>query len=100
MAKSAAILSRVQTVLLERNASASADLAVAMAFDYGKVSSELHRSLDELHWSDVHRGYFDVGFNNESSFFLVEMFFRCSNTGVYFQTASFLSRCSCSSGQN
>ena len=83
MTKSAQIMSRVQTVLLERNASTSADLEAAMAFDYTQLASVLQHSLDELHWSDLHRGYFDVGYNNESSFFLVEMFFRCSSTGAY-----------------
>lgn len=77
MTKSAGVMAKLQTLLLRSNESSSD--SAAYSFDYAGLRSTLQSGLEDFHWSEQHRGYFDVGMNNESSFFLVEVFFRCSS---------------------
>ncbi|RYH08993.1 hypothetical protein EON65_40480, partial [archaeon] len=43
------------------------------------VTQLLERKLDEIHWSDEYKGFYDVGVNNESAVFVQEVLFRCGN---------------------
>jgi len=73
MARSARIMADLQELLAGQSPVHSPVLP-----SYRQLASSLTSSLQQLHWSDRHRGFFDVGMHNDSSFFLLEVFFRCA----------------------
>ena len=80
MTKATAIMARLETVLEDTGyALPPESKALALMADYQQQHEYLLQRLDDLHWSAEHNGYFDVGINNEESYFSKELVFRCSN---------------------
>lgn len=80
MTKAAAIMARVESVLdTSGYALPPASAAMALKTQYQEQYEFLLQRLDELHWSAEHKGFFDVGENNEDATFSKELIFRCSN---------------------
>jgi hypothetical protein len=80
MVKATAVMARLETVLRNTGyALPPHSEALALMAQYQSQHEYLLQRLDELHWSDQHHGFFDVGLNDEDGHFLQEMVFRCSN---------------------
>lgn len=80
MTKAAAIMARLEEVLATSgHALPLASAALAAKAQYQNLHDFLLQRLDELHWSAAHKGFFDVGVNNEDASFLQQIVFRCSN---------------------
>ena len=46
---------------------------------YKDLHGHLLKRLDDLHWSEAHSGYFDVGAYNASNYFSQNLIVRCQN---------------------
>jgi hypothetical protein len=82
LAKACGIMADIEQVLSRFNVSLSLDAqALAKEADYAGTSKKLLSRLDALHWSEEHKGYFDVGMHNErTASFVTEVYFRCQNS--------------------
>ena len=80
MIKAAAVMARLEDVLASTgHALPPASAALAAKAQYQNLHDFLLQRLDELHWSAEHKGFFDVGVNNEDASFSQQIVFRCSN---------------------
>lgn len=84
MAAAARIMNRIQNELAWYTGSDPQSTAVVLpprtgAYDYASAYELFKKSLVEFHWSEELKGFFDVGLNNEKSYFVKEVFYRCSN---------------------
>ena len=46
---------------------------------YRDLHGHLMKRLDDLHWSEAHSGYFDVGLYNSATYFSQNLIVRCQN---------------------
>lgn len=67
MIKACGIMARIQGLLGDKG------------FDYQTLTSYLTTRLDDLHWSEEHKSYLDVGFHHNLSVFAPEVFMRCTD---------------------
>ncbi len=79
-----AVMARLELVLSARSAHLSAaskellDQQLNSTF-YPAQHKYLLERLQQLHWSEQHRGFFDVGLNSENATFATEIYFKCAH---------------------
>ncbi|KAJ1433165.1 mannosyl oligosaccharide glucosidase-domain-containing protein [Ochromonadaceae sp. CCMP2298] len=78
MAKAVGVMARVEYVLEREGYPLGIESDMAKRADYPSQEVFLKSRLETLHWSPVHRGFFDVGLYAQSAHFSLEMGFRCA----------------------
>lgn len=80
MAKATGIMAFIESTLADSEFPLSpSSVLLSLKAEYKNHHEYLLQRLEELHWSAEHKGFFDVGLNNEESYFTQEVVFRCSS---------------------